>query len=184
MQNTNFLKEVIANTKNNVSLVELNQSQVLGAIDFILKHLLQENKIILISFLKSGEKILEKFKSENLFVIDCFSEENSEEEKIIKLSNPNDLVRIQIAVEKFEEKINEETIIILDSISLLTIYNSSQIIGKFIYYFSNKIKLENNSGIFFVSTETDEETLELIRQFFDNDYDFSDLYVEKIEAKA
>jgi KaiC/GvpD/RAD55 family RecA-like ATPase len=184
MQNTNFLKEVIANTKNNVSLVELNQSQVLEAIDFSLEHLLEENKIILVSFLRSGEKILEKFKSNNLFVIDCFSEENEEEKRIIKLPTPNDLVRIQISIEKFQEKIDGETLIIFDSISLLTIYNSPKTIGKFFYYFSNKIKLKNNSGIFFVSTDNEEETLEIIRQFFDKYYDFSDLYVEKIEAKT
>ncbi len=171
----NFLKEVIANTTNKVNLVIINQKQFKTSIDYLLEKLLleQKNEIILVSFSQPGKEILNKFNSPKLHIIDAFSEEE-ENEKIIYLKAGN-LTKLQIEI---DELMKEKSIVIFDSLGVLGLYNSAQDVGKFVYFFSNKIKLNNNSCIFVVVKESiDEETLNFAKQFCDRTYNFSELFV-------
>ncbi len=186
MKKMNFLSEVISKKENNVSLILLNKNQLLNGTDYLLEKILTNEKdsIVLVSYLQSGEEILKKFHSGKLIIVDCFSENKKANEKVIFIKNPNSLTQLQISVEKAFEKLNSKGIVIIDSLSILSIYNSQKEIGKFIYYFTNKIKLGNNSGIYIATSDSvDEEVLDLAKQFCDKVYDFSKLFIQSIEAK-
>ena len=74
-------------------------------------------------------------------------------------------------------------IIIFDSLSILSIYNSQDEIGKFLYFFTNKIKLEDKSCIYLTAKNSIKpEIINLAKQFCDKTFDFSELYVS-INAK-
>ena len=78
---------------------------------------------------------------------------------------------------------DDKGIVIFDSLNILSIYNSGIEIGRFIYFFTNKMKLENKSCIYLMTKDSIEnDTIELAKQFCDKTYDFSELYVS-VEAK-
>jgi KaiC/GvpD/RAD55 family RecA-like ATPase len=181
MKSMTYLKELLVNMNRNVSLVLLNQKQFRSAIDFVLQSILEKDThVIFVSLTASGEEIIEKFNNPNLVVIDGFSEEKSDTEKIISIGNKNSLTRIQIAIEKASEE--KKPLIIFDSLSVLSIYNPKDL-AKFIYLFNNKLNLNDNTCIYFATKESiDEGTIETTRQFCDKFYDFSGIYISSIHV--
>ncbi|MDD3084186.1 MAG: hypothetical protein PHP82_04130 [Candidatus ainarchaeum sp.] len=184
MGNVNFIKEVIPNIENNNLLVIVNQNQIKESINFFLKNIINEQKIILVSFSEPAKNIFEKFDNKNFFIIDAFSNEKKEGQNFFGIKNQNDLVQIQIAIKKALQKIGKNTIIVFDSLSIISIYNSPKETGKFIYLFNNKMKLEKNSCIFFITENSvDEEIISFAKQFCDKTFDFSKIYSHTIQNK-
>jgi archaellum biogenesis ATPase FlaH len=174
-----FLKEVALFDKNLVRLILLRQNQLKKAIDFFLQRILNEEdkEVILVSFLQNNSEIFEKHKSKKLHVVDC-SEKGSQASNTILLKNINNLTKIQIAIEKFIENLEGNKIIIFDSLSVLSIYHSEKNLGRFIYFFTNKTKIEENSCIYLATKDAiGEEVINLAKQFCDQTYDFSEVNV-------
>jgi len=186
MKSATFLKEGLSTINGNCTLIVLNQKQLRPSITFALKTIITDEKdpIILISASESGERVLKEVNSEKLSIVDVFSREKTginKENTIYQVDNPSNLTSIQIGIEKFSKK-EEKEIIIFDSISILSIYNSPQNIGKFFYLFSNKAKLQGNSILLFATKETiSEEALDMIKQFCDKVFDYSGLFISSIE---
>jgi len=183
---TNFLKEMLANIRGVNSLTILNQKQFASSVEHTLTKLTETNKVIYISMTKSAEDIFATAKTkENIFVIDVFSREstfaNGIDPQTIYISNPANLTRIQIAVNKALKKF-PSAIILFDSLGVLSVYTDEKLFQKFIYLFSNKMNLIRGSIIFFAVKGTiNEEILSTVKQFCDKVYDFSELYIESVE---
>ncbi len=184
MVHANFIKEIIPNIENNNLLVITNQIQLKDSINFFLNELSQKNeKIVFVTFNETAKNVLEKF-NKNIFVIDALSNQKEEGENYIVLKSSSDLIQIQIAIKKAIQKLGEKSVIIFDSLNIISIYNSPKEIGKFIYLFSNKMKLTNNSCVFFVAENSiEEETIDFAKQFCDKTYDFSKLSTYTIQSK-
>ncbi|MFA6420202.1 MAG: hypothetical protein WCW13_05350, partial [archaeon] len=186
MQNIFFLKEVLAYLDKNVSLVILNQKQLKQGLDFTLNTILSQNKksAILINLSTPIEEITQKIAPlfiDRIKIIDAFSKEASNLKNVITVNNSSDLTGIQIAIEKAQNQLSGEKIIIIDALNVLSIYNKKEIIGKFLHLFSNKTRLQNNSALIFcIKESTDAEILEMAKEFSDKVYDYSDLFASTI----
>ena len=185
MSKVPFMNEVITNVKDNVSLVILAQNQIKTSVDFLLEKLLHEQEtIILVSFTSSAEDILTKYNNPNLFIIDAYSQKKIDSTNVISVNNSSNLTQIQIAIEKAKYKLEKKVIIIFDSLSVVAIYNTQKDLGKFIYLFSNKIKLIGDSAVYLTTIDTiEEEMLNLVKQFCDKNFDFSKIYVQEINSQ-
>jgi hypothetical protein len=184
MQDLPYLNEIVAHAKDKVMLITLNSKQINDSVDFFLKKLLITNdtNIILVSFLQPAQKVFEKFPTNKLFIVDC-SENGKPIDNAIIVRETNNITQIQIAIEKAFEKIGGKGIVIFDSLNILSIYNSGKEIERFIYFFTNKMKLTDNSCIYLITqNSTEKEIIEMAKQFCDKTFDFSKLYVS-IETK-
>lgn len=173
-----FLKEVIVNTKNSVLLVLVNQKEQIKQTDFLLEKLLSEKKepIVFVSLTRSSEEVLEKINNPNLIIIDGFSENKKINEKTIFIGPECNLTKLQIGFEKAMEKTNEKIIIVIDSLNRIAVHNNPKDLSRFFYLFSNKIKLEGFSGIFFAQKNSlEQNSLEKIKSFSDKTFDYSQL---------
>ena len=188
MQNVFFMKEPLICADKNISFVMLNQRQLRSAIDFSINTILakQKNGVILVSFSEKGEEIMDNINSgyaERLIIIDAFSTEDEipSTKNIIHISNPSDLTSVQISVEKAQKMLSGEKTILVDALNVLAIYNKKEILGKFLHLFSNKTRFQGNSSIIFTIKEsTDQEIIDLMKEFSDKAYDYSDLFVSAI----
>lgn len=185
MTNVNFIKEVIPNLEKNNILIILNQKQLKDSIDYFLQNInIVDKKIVLVSFTTSEKELKNKIDQEKIFIIDAFSNERKEEKNFISLKNNNDLVQIQIAIKKALKKLGNNTIIIFDTLNVISLYNSSKEIKKFIYLFSNKTKLEENSCVFFITKDSiEKEIIDFTSQFCDKTFDFSKIFFHTIQTK-
>jgi len=191
MQGISFVKEFIVYSEKNVSLVLLSQKQFRPALSFALKDFLLEEGagVALVSLTQPSESVAREFpeaKKENFWIIDAFSRKSDSYDepnaKVVRVDSPSNLTGIQIAVEKALDAMKGKKVIIIDSLSALAIYNEKDTLGKFIHLFSNKIKLQNNTGaIFTVRDSTNAEALDITKQFCDKTYDFAELYISSIE---
>lgn len=173
-----FLKEVVIGINNNISLVLANHKEQINSTDFLIEKLLSERKekIVFVSLTRTHEKIIQKHKDHNLIIIDGFSENKKQTENTIFIGPECNLTKLQIGFEKAMERANEKIIIVIDSLNRLAIYNNPKDLSKFIYLFSNKLKLEGFSGIFFAEKNSFEKnSLQKIESFSDKVFDYSGL---------
>ncbi|MEK6958720.1 MAG: hypothetical protein AABW59_01605 [archaeon] len=191
MQNVSFLREVFLNAEENVSLVVLNQQQTESALDFTIKRILIEEgvSLIYVSLTKTAEEVLQwvpQLKKKNIFIIDAFSSKSErffKEDLIEYVDTPSNLTGIQIGIEEGFSVLPGKKVVIIDSLGALSSYNDKKTFGKFIYTFSNKIKLSDNTMFLFSAKDSlDVWGLSLAKQFCDKIYDFSGLYVTNIEV--
>jgi archaellum biogenesis ATPase FlaH len=186
MGSVSFLKEGLSTIKGNCTLILVNQKQLRPSIDFSIQTLLNDEKepLILISASENGEVIAKQNTQGKFSIVDVFSREKNgfnKEKNVYFVDNPSNLTSIQIGIQKFSEK-EEHRIIMFDSVSILSIYNSPENIGRFFYLFSNKVKLKGDSIILFATKESiSEESLEMIKQFCDKVFDYSELFISSIE---
>jgi len=182
----NYLKEMLTNISGANSLAIINQKQQADAIQYSVEKILETQPLIFISMTMSADEVfLRNEKKENLFVIDVFSRESTFSNGIIPnviyVSNPANLTSIQIAVDKALKKF-PDAIILFDSLGVLSVYSNEKLFQKFIYLFNNKMNLNNKSVLFFAVKGTmDSEILSTVKQFCDNTYDFSELYISSVE---
>jgi len=181
----NYLIEMLSNSKGANSLAIINQKQQANSIKYSIEKILVKNPLILISMTHGAEEVISLTENkEKLFVIDVFSKEtksNNQNKNIIYISNPSNLTSIQIAIDKALKKFPDATIL-FDSLGVLSIYSNEKLFQKFIYLFNNKMNLNNKSVLFFAVKGTmDSEILSTVKQFCDNTYDFSELYISSVE---
>lgn len=190
MQTVSFMKEVFADAYGNVSIVMLNQRQVKAVVDYTVKNFLSDvnTSLIFVSLTQPASEILSLVPDtmqKNMFIIDGFSNTNNlaeKEKNVMYIETPANLTGMQIGIEKATEVLPGKKIIIIDSIGALAANNPKKTLGKFLYIFTNKIKLQERSLIIFATAESiDSASLDLAKQFSDKTYDFSLLYISSID---
>lgn len=186
MQNAFYLKEPISFLDKNVLLVLLSQKQLKEGVEFSMNSILSKKdmNLILISLTTPGTELLKKANSafaQNLGIIDSFSEEKSNSSQI-QYCSPGDFTGIQIASEKFEQKLTGQKTILIDALNVLSVYNKKNALGKFLHLFSNKTRLRGDSAIVFcVKESSDPEVVEMMKEFADKIFDYSDIFVSAVK---
>jgi hypothetical protein len=181
------MKETLAQADKNVSLVAINQKQYKEALNFTITTLLaqDETNVILVSLSESINEVLLEIPQQwknKLIIVDATQGEKEAGENVYLTGGPGDLTGIQIGIEKAEKKLGKNIVIIFDAINALTIYNKQDTLGKFIHIFNNKVRLDGETALLFtIKDATEENLLELFKEFSDKYYDFSQMYITSIE---
>lgn len=137
----------------------------------------QEQNVIYITISNSYTKILsqlekEKISSEKISFIDMISVnrgiETAQEENVSLILSPTGLTELVEQLEKNLKKTGKNTIVILDSISTMTVYNDTGTAEKVIHTMIGKINTNNASAILMSSDSKGTEKLtKIIGQFVD-----------------
>lgn len=137
----------------------------------------QEQNVIYITISNSYKKILsqlekEKISSEKISFIDMISVnrgiETAQEENVSLIMSPTGLTELVEQLEKNLKKTGKNTIVILDSISTMTVYNDTDTTEKVIHTMIGKINTNNASAILMSSDSKETEKLtKTIGQFVD-----------------
>jgi len=137
----------------------------------------QEQNVIYITISNSYTKILsqlekEKISSEKISFIDMISVnrgiEITGEKNIVLIESPTGLTELVDQLEKNLKKTGKNTIVILDSISTMTVYNDASTIEKVIHTMIGKINTNNASAILISSDSKETEKItKTIGQFVD-----------------
>ncbi len=185
MINATFMKEAIATSDKKVTFVMLNQKQGKDAVEFTINALLnQMKKIVLIAFSKQPSESFRQIitQNDNISLIDCSGSLN-ENPRTISIGNPSDLTSLQVALDKIDKEIAGPKTIIFDSVNMMAIYNKKDDFGRFIHLLSNKMRLKENSIIFFTTKEsTNQNALDVMQELADKTYDYSSLLIGAISV--
>jgi hypothetical protein len=188
MQNVFYLKEAINRGEKNVSFIQISQKQLKDALIFTANTYLssEKNNVILVSFSVMPEEIMLGITGtgkKRILIIDAAAKStNPEQKNIITLTNPSDLTGIQIAIEQAEKEFTGNKVIIFDAVNALSIYTKKDTIAKFFHMYNNKIRLEDETGIIFIVKESaDIGLVELLKEFADNCYDYSNMFNATLE---
>jgi hypothetical protein len=183
MQNTFFLKEVIANDQK-VSFLMLSIKQIKDAFFGLIKEYSMQNKIIIIvSFFPPISEIKTIYGGKNIHFIDCTQTKENQDENTILTTSPSDLTGIMVAIDSIDKNVPGKKIILIDSLNMMEVYTEQKKIGRFMHALSNKIRLRENTLILLTIKEaTENKTIELFKQFSDKSYDYSSLYVSTITS--
>ena len=137
----------------------------------------QEQNVIYITISNSYTKILsqlekEKISSEKISFIDMISVdrgiETTQEENVSLIESPTGLTELVEQLEKNLKKTGKNTIVILDSISTMTVYNDTGTAEKVIHTMIGKINTNNASAILMSSDSKEtEKIIKTIGQFVD-----------------
>ena len=137
----------------------------------------QEQNVIYITISNSYTKILsqlekEKISSEKISFIDMISVdrgiETTQEENVSLIDSPTGLTELVEQLEKNLKKTGKNTIVILDSISTMTVYNDTGTAEKVIHTMIGKINTNNASAILMSSDSKETEKItKTIGQFVD-----------------
>jgi len=185
MLNATFMKEALATSDKKVTFVMLSQKQSKDTIEFTINALLsQMKKIVLVAFSKqpsdSFKQLIEQNKSISL--IDC-SGTMGDSTRALSISNPSDLTSLQVALDRIDNEIQGTKTIIFDSVNMMAIYNNKEDFGRFIHLLSNKMRLKENSVIFFTTKEaTNPIATEVMQELADKTYDYSNLLIDAISV--
>jgi hypothetical protein len=191
--NTSYLKELYTSIENNNSLVLLNQKQLKDNCEKISQYLTVEKNMkgLIISYSYPSEILLnettiQKIEKDNLIFIDLNSDKSKNQIingfNVINIENPSNLTSLEINIEKFLKEKSSNKFIIFESISALSTYVNEKLLQKFIYYLNNKVSLSDSTLIILtIKDSTTEKTLNLIKQFSDKTYDFSEIFTSEVE---
>ena len=108
-----------------------------------------------------------------IFFIDAISEEIGEkkedEKNTMFLKSPQNLTDLSIIISEAVGTIpSDDVYLFFDSLSTLTVYNSSNVVSKFTHHISNKLRKWGISGVFLsVEEEIEEKIRAGISQFCD-----------------
>ncbi len=116
---------------------------------------------------------------ENIYFIDGITKLTDskvvESEHCQYVESPRDIVDLSFLIDETMRKIQHpKKFVIIDSISTLMVYNSTQAIKQFAHSITGKIKSKNASGIIFASDDTDSDALTSIAHFCDRTLKLSD----------
>lgn len=184
MQNTFFLKEVIANAQKNVSFVMLSTKQIKETLFGLIKEYSMKNKVIIVvSFFTPISEIKSVFGGQHIYFADCTQGKEKQEDNNVLETNPSDLTGIMVYIDSIDKNVPGEKIILFDSLNMMEVYNEQKKIGRFMHALSNKIRLRENTLILLdVKDSTENKTIELFKQFSDKIYDYSSLFISAIAA--
>jgi hypothetical protein len=120
--------------------------------------------IIIVTTNKPADMILneikeEKIETQNLFFIDTISKyigknELTQSDSIVYIDDPANLTEIGIVTKLGIEKISGEKVLIFDSLTTLSLYNSSKNIARF-YNFFFQLARVNNIETIIIALESD-----------------------------
>ena len=184
MQNTFFLKEVMANAQKKVSFVMLSAKQIKETLFGLIKeYSMQQKVIIVVSFFTPISEIKSVFGGGHIYFVDCTQGNENLESDNMLVTNPADLTGIMVFIDSIDQNVPGEKIILFDSLNMMEVYNEQKKIGRFMHSFSNKIRLRENTLILMtVKDSTENKTIELFKQFSDKSYDYSSLFISAIAS--
>lgn len=145
----------------------------------LVKYFVDKNmKGIYVTVNKSAMDLVEKFgaskiAADNIVFLDAVSALSGKKEKqgpnFKYTTSPKDLVELSMALEDEVKKIGEEKkFIILDSISILLVYNKEKAVEKFVHSLARKTRSWNSQTIFLVGASTKKEIIDMLAQFCDS----------------
>jgi len=190
MQPVSFMKEVFANANQNVSLVLLNQKQFRPAANYLIEELLSAptSSLVYVSLTENAENVFSQVldtAKKRLFIVDGVSTKPLQERSgpgAEYIDSPANLTGMQIGIERGIEALKGKRTVVIDSLGALAAYTPKKEFGKFLYLFTNKMKLDDKTLILIATTDSiDADTLDFAKQFSDKIYDFSALYISSIE---
>jgi len=100
-----------------------------------------------------------------LFFIDCFSSEKTKED--VLYISPTDLDLLSCAIDAFIKSIKTEKFLIIDSLSILLIYNNEKKVIKFVKDITEYASQEGIQLIVFSPKTEDDKLLNEVFNFFD-----------------
>jgi len=184
MQNTFFLKEVIANAEKKVSFLMLSGKQIKDTLlGLINEYTLKSKVIIVVSFFTPISEIKNIYGGKNIYFVDCTQSNEKQEDNRILVTNPSDLTGIMVFIDSIDKNVAGEKLILFDSLNMMEVYNEQKKTGRFMHALSNKIRLRENTLILLtIKDSTESKTIELFKQFSDKSYDYSSLYISAITS--
>ena len=113
-----------------------------------------------------------KISENNLFFIDCISKKVlpkiEETTNCIYLESPQLLTGISIAINESIKGIKGEKILLLDSLSVLMLYNNMETVSKFSNFLINKMRLYSvDTIILALESDSEKDILDQIKQMVD-----------------
>ena len=111
-----------------------------------------------------------KVKTKNIFFIDCISRRQirSDIENCVFLDCLRSLSTISIAIKTALTRIEGEKTLLLDSLSVLLIYNDARNVARFSNFILNKLRLlEVRTIILALSSDSDKDVLKQVESFAD-----------------
>ncbi|MCJ7572626.1 MAG: hypothetical protein MUO82_12270 [Candidatus Thermoplasmatota archaeon] len=129
--------------------------------------ILQDKPVIYLNLTNIYNSLMSDLKKDgikinNILFIDCITQivggNDSNQENVIFIKNPNDLTSIGIAISQFFESIPDEKWLILYAFSILKIYNKEDTILRFIQSIFENASA-NNAKIVILSTQIKNENL-------------------------
>jgi len=181
MDEMKFLNTALLAGREKVVFVILSKKHFFEAMNYAVEKLALNNKpIVLVASLKKTLNIAALQDKKNIFLINaCGKEENNSDYFV---ESPSNLTDIQIGIEKGLVNRRGEKMVFIDSLGEIEKNVSEKNIQRFMYVFSNKLKLNSIPGIIFaISDELSEETVSLMSQFCDKTFDYSKILLESID---
>ncbi len=142
--------------------------------------IIEENegkKIIIINTNKPADMILndmkkENLKTQNIFFIDTISKyvgkQDTNQDNIVYIDDPANLTEIGIVVKLSVEKIKGEKMLIFDSLTTLSLYNSSKNLIRFYNFFFQLSRLNQiDTIVIALESDIDKEILNNINGLVD-----------------
>ncbi|OYT35516.1 hypothetical protein B6U96_10105 [Archaeoglobales archaeon ex4484_92] len=127
--------------------------------------------VIWITTFSSAEFVRKKLKRDDVWIVDTFTWGRKERtfEKDVVVTNPLNLNEVSLAVAKVLDKINDNYLLVMNSISGLLIYHSYQRLMHFLRTILVRIETDNSLGIFTIVKDAHDKNTEIsISMFFPN----------------
>ena len=127
--------------------------------------------VVWITTFTSAEFVRKRLKRDDVWIIDTFTwgRKKCVCERDIVVANPLNLNEVSLAVAKVLDKINDEYLLVMNSISGLLIYHSYQRLIHFLRTILVRIESENATGAFTIVKDAHEKSVEIsISMFFPN----------------
>lgn len=108
--------------------------------------------------------------SDKIFFIDCITrkvEEPKEVKNCVFIDSPSNLTELGIALEEVFKQ-SEHKFLFLDSLNILSVYNSVDRVVKFAHFLTSKMRMHDLKGIMIsLHEETDKKLISELSQFCD-----------------
>ncbi len=110
--------------------------------------------------------------TENMFFIDCISktigQTLNEGDPCLFVEGPQSLVDLSIAISESVKHLSGEKVLVLDSLSILLIYNDASSVGKFSNFLINKMRVSGvGSAILALESDIDKDIIKQIGSIVD-----------------
>ena len=112
-------------------------------------------------------------KTENILFIDCISKQikqdtSKEADNCIYIGSPQNLTAISIAVNESIKSMKGKKMLLLDSLSILLIYNDANTIGKFSNFLLNKMRAADvDTVVLALESDANKDIIKQIESFVD-----------------
>ena len=160
------LEKELSSSRNWIILVDIGAENhvdvILGVVKTILRQ--QAAKLIYITVNKPAIAISDTLQDKDIaasdvYFIDCVGVGRTRREERTIYVEPTNLTGISLAMNEMMQSIQEEKVILFDSISTLLIYNSGESVAKFSHFIMAKIRNYKVRGVFIVNERDTPPTL-------------------------